>query len=99
MRGVSASAASLAFIIAGPLGGLLTALENTGSVWNLVVACDMPALSACIMKELVMRAEMVPDARCIAPSLRGVPEPLCAVYHRVCLPLVKRAVEARELRM
>lgn len=83
----------------GPIGGLLTSLENTSATWNLLVACDMPAVTGSILEQLLRHAESNPEARCIAPvSVRG-PEPLCAVYHRVCLAEVRRAVEAKELRM
>ena len=83
----------------GPLGGLLTVLENTTARWNLVVACDMPSLTACILKELIMLTETAAHARCIVPVSGGAPEPLCAVYHRGCLPVVRRAADAGHLRM
>ena len=30
----------------GPLAGIATALATTNSIWNLIVACDLPYLSA-----------------------------------------------------
>jgi molybdenum cofactor guanylyltransferase len=66
----------------GPLGGILTALEHTESDWNLVVACDMPGLSAEFLAGLLDEAERS-EAGALVPAGPGDrPEPLCAVYHR-----------------
>ena len=88
----------------GPLGGILTALQHTMADWNLVTACDMPALTAGLLAALLDAAESQdPDALVpVGPS--GSPEPLCAVYHRRALqPLARqfaggtrRLVEALE---
>jgi len=83
----------------GPLGGLLTALEHSGAEWNLVVACDMPALSLALLGRLLQHAETALDARCVAAVSGRGPEPLCAVYHRACLPVVRRAAAEGRLRM
>src|SRR5579885_2333408 len=83
----------------GPLGGLLTALESTAADWNLMVACDMPGVTAALLREIVTHARMSADARCVAAVSGRGPEPLCAAYHRSCLAEVQRAVEERRLRM
>jgi molybdopterin-guanine dinucleotide biosynthesis protein A len=66
----------------GPLGGILTALQNTRAYWNLIVACDMPNLSAAFLRQLLDAAEAwdVDALLPAGPSHRL--EPLCAVYHR-----------------
>ncbi len=75
----------------GPLAGILAALAHTTAAWNLVVACDMPELSAELLRTLIEEAERCePDALVpVAPS--GRPEPLCAVYHRRCRPVIEGA--------
>jgi len=69
----------------GPLGGILTALHHTAADWNLVTACDMPALTGEFLSELMAKAERA-DADALVPAgPAGMLEPLCAVYHRRAL--------------
>jgi molybdopterin-guanine dinucleotide biosynthesis protein A len=83
----------------GPLGGLLTALENTTAAWNLVVACDMPGLTVAVMRRLVLAIPTAGQAQCIVPvSEQGI-EPLCALYHRDCLVDVRQAITRKRLKM
>jgi molybdopterin-guanine dinucleotide biosynthesis protein A len=77
----------------GPLGGILTALRHTRASWNLVVACDMPELTPAFLAELLDAAEEA-DADALLPAgPSGMPEPLCAVYHRRVLGPVGEAFE------
>jgi len=65
---------------AGALGGILTAITRSPSDRTLVVACDMPFLSAGLLRRMaaVEHADLV-----IPKSARGY-EPLCAIYSRAC---------------
>ncbi len=75
----------------GPLGGILTALGNTLSTWNLVTACDMPGLTADFLSGLLDAAERS-EADILAPrDSSGRVEPLCAVYHRRSRPKLEAA--------
>jgi molybdopterin-guanine dinucleotide biosynthesis protein A len=83
----------------GPSSGIYTALRVTATDWNLVVACDMPSVSVDILRVLLLRAETA-DRNCVAAvGPYGQPEPLCAVYHRRCLPALARAIRDKRLRM
>ncbi len=66
----------------GPLGGILTALAHSTSTWNLVVACDMPELSAVFLQFLLKRAEESGADAVLPQGPAGRAEPLCAVYLR-----------------
>ena len=79
---------------AGPLGGLETALSHTAVEWNLVLACDMPSISAGFLRELLDAAEQAGADALLPAGPSGRPEPLSAVYHRRCAPILRRALDA-----
>ncbi len=76
----------------GPLGGILTALAHSEVDRNLVVACDLPYLSAEWLRYLIGRAAQS-SARVVLPQSTSGPEPLCAVYHRESAATIRAAIE------
>jgi molybdenum cofactor guanylyltransferase len=85
----------------GPAGGIYTALTMTSTDWNLIAGCDMPAITRDILAGLLRRAAEAPVAiDCVAAAgPDGDPEPLCAAYHRQCLPAVGQAIRDNRLKM
>ena len=76
----------------GPLGGIATALRHSDALWNLVVACDMPAVTAGFLSSLYATA-CASDCDCLLPQRpAGILEPLCAAYHRDSLPAIREAL-------
>jgi len=69
----------------GPLGGIVTALESTAADWNLIVACDMPRLSAPFLTGLLEAAARSESDALVPAGPQGLLEPMCAVYHRRAL--------------
>ena len=81
----------------GPLGGIATALRASDADWNLIVACDLPYLTREWLEYLLRRArdsaeEAVVPMNTTPENKRGA-EPLCAVYHKGCEPMLRRALE------
>lgn len=75
----------------GPLGGIATALAHSDRPWNLIVAVDLPRLTPEWLKKLAERAARSAADALIPRSERGL-EPLCAAYHRRCLPSIRTAL-------
>jgi len=83
----------------GPLGGIYTALHYSKTEWNLIVACDMPGLTSEVLQTLVHQATQTAAECVVATGPNGEAEPLCAVYHRSCLPVLARAIGEKRLKM
>jgi molybdopterin-guanine dinucleotide biosynthesis protein A len=77
----------------GPLAGILAALEDSKSAWNLLVACDMPGLSAEFLSFLLARARESQADVVLPVDAEDRPEPLCAAYALGSLEAIRRAVE------
>ena len=67
----------------GPLAGIAAALAATRSRWNVIVACDLPYLSAEWLDWLISRALRSRGEAVVPRTERGI-EPLAAVYRREC---------------
>ena len=78
---------------AGPVGGIESALSCTAADWNLVLACDMPGISAEFLRGLLDAAERLNADALVPAGPSGRLEPLSAV-HRRCLATLRGALGA-----
>lgn len=77
----------------GPLGGIHTALSVSTAAWNLIAACDLPAISVDFLRDLKIAAE-ASEGDCLIPAgPSGRLEPLCAAYHSRCREAIGAALE------
>ena len=81
---------------AGPLGGLHTALTRAPGRRILVVAGDMPFLSAAFLRHVAARA---PHADAVVPRNAAGLQPLCAVYDRGCAEVIRGRIERGQRRL
>ncbi len=78
----------------GPLAGITAALAVSKAPWNLILACDMPDAGEDFVKRLLERVSAAAGADAVIPAgPSGQLEPLCAVYHRRCLPAFRIALD------
>lgn len=66
----------------GPLGGILTALEETRSEFNLIVACDLPFLEIRFLRLLAREALLFGADVTVPEDISHRWHPLCGVYRR-----------------
>ena len=83
----------------GPAGGISTALSLRVAEWNLIVACDMPHITVEALRILIEKTNDTAAQSVIPIGPDGGPEPLCAVYHTGCLPVLDRAIREKRFKM
>jgi molybdopterin-guanine dinucleotide biosynthesis protein A len=77
----------------GPLGGLHTAFCEAHGDAIIVIACDMPYVSAPFLRRLLT---LTRDADAVVPRTECGYHPLCAAYTRACLaPAAARLAQGR----
>jgi molybdopterin-guanine dinucleotide biosynthesis protein len=82
---------------AGALGGIYTALCATTASHVLVIACDLPFVSAPVLARLASLAVEATDA--VVPRTTDGIQPLCAVYARRLKGRVRRRVESGHMKV
>lgn len=83
----------------GPLSGLETALSASEAAWNLILACDMPNVSAEILDRLFTCAAPSNALAVLLRDQSSQVHPLCAVYRQDCLPVIQRALDQGQFRL
>lgn len=77
----------------GPVAGILTALEDYPEADWVVVACDLPNISAETISRLLQYRDGEQPFTAYESSHDGLPEPLCAIYHSGCTNIVRAFVD------
>jgi molybdopterin-guanine dinucleotide biosynthesis protein A len=73
----------------GPIGGILTGLEDIRDEAGFFIACDMPFVSEDLIRYIVsVRGEF--DA--VVPKIDWKIEPLHALYRKSCLPVIRELI-------
>lgn len=83
----------------GALGGLYTALVEAPTDVVLVLACDMPYLTAPFLTAVAERANNDPAADAVVPCDAFGRHPLCAAYRVRIAPALRARIDRNELRV
>ena len=79
---------------AGPLAGIAAGLDASDADGVFAVAGDMPFLSGPVVDALVAAARSAKDVHLIIPAIGDRLEPLHAMYHRDCAPVIRQRLAA-----
>jgi len=80
----------------GPLGGIYTGLATSPSLYNLVVASDMPFLNQALLRYMM---QLSADFDLVVPRVGNLVEPLHAIYTKRCLKPIENMIEQDNLRI
>jgi molybdopterin-guanine dinucleotide biosynthesis protein A len=79
----------------GPLSGIQTALSLSNMEYVLIVSCDLPLITANILRPLLLEY----PGYDITMFKHTFFEPLCAIYRRSCLPALDELIDHGEYRI
>ncbi len=77
----------------GPVAGILSAMDTRPDDDWLVVACDLPNLSAETLRALIHARDEHAPMVAFRSSQNGLPEPLCALYGAGSEAILRRYVD------
>jgi molybdopterin-guanine dinucleotide biosynthesis protein A len=81
----------------GPMGGILSAFAaHPDKAW-LVLACDLPFLTAATLRHLIAHRDPTQLATAYRSAHDGLPEPLCAIYEPAIANKLREFVAAKQV--
>jgi molybdopterin-guanine dinucleotide biosynthesis protein A len=80
----------------GSLGGLYTGLKLAETEWVFAVACDMPFLDPAAIRHFL---DVRGDVDVVMAKLEHGLQPMHALYHRHCLPVMETLIQMRDLKI
>lgn len=82
----------------GPMGGIWSCFETAGEDCLFFVSCDMPLFRAVMAQRLIRHMKPGVDA-VLWRTRDGRLQPMCGLYSRSCLPVLKQHMEQQDYRM
>lgn len=83
----------------GPLAGIHAALRSSKTDLNLILAVDMPLVTAALLKYMLTRAKDADRSMVTVPLTTRGWQPLCAIYRRGFASIAERALRARHYKV
>lgn len=80
----------------GPMGGLLTALQNTEKEYVILIGCDMPFISQSLLVRLI---ENLKDEFITVAETNGRINPLLAIYPKTLTKQIQENIDLGRLKM
>lgn len=80
----------------GPLGGIYSGLVMSPSLYNFVIACDMPNINLQLLKYMV---KLKNGFDAVVPCFKNGCEPLFAIYSKRCIPVIEKMIKDDNLRI
>ncbi|WP_262507356.1 molybdenum cofactor guanylyltransferase [Salegentibacter salegens] len=80
----------------GPMGGLLTAMENTKAEMVLLLACDMPFITASAIEKLLNNSD---NEQITASMFNQKINPLFSIYPVILKENIKKSIALGNLKM
>jgi molybdopterin-guanine dinucleotide biosynthesis protein A len=82
----------------GPLGGIHAALASSSAALNVMLAVDMPFVTAGLLRFLCERASETHSLVTVPRTSRGL-QPLCAVYRPDFARIAEQSLRARKFKI
>lgn len=80
----------------GSLGGIYTAIYHSKTSHTIVIACDMPFISADLLRFMMSQAENI-DV--VVPTVEDYPQGLHAIYSKNCLEPIRSRIDEKRLKV
>ena len=84
------------YLAQSPLVGIYSGLLASQTDVNFVLACDMPFVNSALVSHLISYAG---DVDVVVPVVNGYYEPLCAVYCKRSIPVIKELLDRNVLKV
>lgn len=80
----------------GPLAGIHAGLQHSSQEWSFFLACDFPYLQSSTLNEILCAPR---EAQVILPQTPEGLQPLCALWAKAALPVIKNALQNQQRRV
>jgi molybdopterin-guanine dinucleotide biosynthesis protein A len=80
----------------GPMGGISSCLKKSETEWNFVISVDAAFVTSDFLEFLISETGVV-DA--VVPIHKNGKEPLIALYHKNCLPIIQEKLDLKDYKM